>query len=563
MPEFIPLHSHIHHKSAFDVMSATVPKLMTHVRHTVRTWCINKLGSNDPILLRPWFFRGNNPSFDPAQYVIGESQLRTITAPGVEPDEPSCWGLEMIHYDLEERARHWSVEITLRRMEDGVVRFTTLTKHWMRHNYIGAYPPPPAVSAPAYVRQLIGDRHLTCSKGNAVLKSYPIDVSPENCRAVYDELMSNDRQSPVVFIACEEQGQGLLVNPVRVAASLVGNANVYVLLNKDVVHEMNYYLGDLQRCEFGFVRVYQPHVNRLDPVNARQNRYFSASTILRQGEDDILEYLANGISRNGATFRPSDFRSFSDIVSERRKHAIKRLAAEGQGRTDEVLMLLEENEKLASDAALWEAAATQYESENASLGSENASLRSRVDGVDRAWHRVKDLETQTGGLKQMTTLPTSLSDILITVAEQIPDRIEISDNAIATAEQYAKKCGGFWGRPEQLSIAWAMVHGVAVPLYDLVFVDKSKNLEVDFGLRFSLFALALTEGKQTNKSARLTKLRRIIHGGRELDITKHVKYGILNPKVLRLHFAIDHEAERLIVGHFGGHLENYTTRKIS
>lgn len=561
MPEFIPLHSAIHFKCAFDISAPDVPNIMTHLRRTFRRWCNEKVNSNDPVLLRTWFFKGNSPDYDPAQYVIGDFQLRTISAPGVEPDEPSCWALEMIHYDLEERARRWSVEITLRRMDDGFVRFTTLTKHWMMHNYIGAYPPPPAVSAPAYVRQLIGDRNLTCRKGSEVLKGHPIIVSQENCRSAYNDLISNERQAPVVVMACDEQSQRVLVSPVRVVASVIGNANVYVLPNLDVVDEMNYYLGDLHRCEQGAVRVYQPKVSRLDPVNARQHRYLAANTIVQQGEDNTLQYLANGIARNGSTFRRSDYTSFNDIVSERRKHAIKRLAAESQGRTDEVAMLLEANEKLASDAALWEAAATQYESENASLGSENASLRSRVEEANRVRHRIKDLESQAGGVRQMTTLPTTLSEILTTVARQFPDRIEIAENAIATANQYAKECAGYWGRPEQLSIAWELVHGVAVTLHDLVFLDKSKKLEVDFGLRFSSFELALTEGKKTNESPRFRKLRRVFHGGREIDITKHIKYGNIEPRVLRLYFAISHESKRLIVGHFGGHLENYSARK--
>ena len=494
--------------------------------------------------------------------MIDNFHVRTIAAPGAEPDEPSCWALEMIHHDLEERARRWSVEITLRQMDDGAVRFTTLVQHWMMHNYIGAYPPPPAVSAPAYVRQLIGDPHLTCRKGSVVFKSHPIIVSQEDCRSAYDELISIERQAPVVLMAFDEQSQRVLVSPVRVVESVIGNANVYVLLNVDVVGEMNYYLGDLHRCEQGAVRVFQPQVSRLDPVNARQHRYLSANTIVQQGEDNILQYLANGIARNGSTFRRSDLTSYNDIVSERRKYAIKRLAIESQGKTDEVSMLLEENGKLASDAALWEAAATQYESENAALKTDNATLRHRVDDTDRVRHRIKDLEGQAEGVKEMTTLPTSLSEVLTTVAKHFPERIEISDNAIVTARRYAKECGGFWVRPEHLSIAWELVHGVAMTLYDLIFVDKSKNLEVDFGMRFSSFELALTEGKKTNENPKLMKLRRIFHGGHEFDITKHVKYGNIEPRVLRLYFAISHETERLIVGHFGGHLENYSARQV-
>ncbi len=149
MPEFIPLHANVHFKCAFDVKTSKVKKIMTHLRQTFRTWCINKVGTNDQTLHRSWFYIGNNPKVEPAQYVIDEFQLRTISAPGDDPDEPACWAFEMIHPDFDERARRWSVEITLRQNEDGTIRFTTVVQNWMIQNYIGEYPTPPSASAPS------------------------------------------------------------------------------------------------------------------------------------------------------------------------------------------------------------------------------------------------------------------------------------------------------------------------------------------------------------------------------------------------------------------------------
>ena len=164
-------------------------------------------------------------------------------------------------------------------------------------------------------------------------------------------------------------------------------------------------------------------------------------------------------------------------------------------------------------------------------------------------------------MKHLTTLPSSLPEILTTVAKLFPNRIEIADNAIATATDYADEHDGFWGRPEQLAIAWEMAFGVATKLHDLIFVDESNNLEDDFGQSFSTFELALSEGKQTKKDARLMALRKIPYAGEEIDITMHIKYGNKKPKMLRLHFAIKRETRKLIVGHFGDHMENYSTRK--
>lgn len=561
MPEFIPLHANIHFKCAFDLSASKMPKIMTHLRQKIRSWCINKVGSNDQILHRSWFYVGNNPKVEPAQYILDDFQLRTISVPSEDPDEPTCWAFEMVHPDFDERSRRWSVEITLRQGEDKTVRFTTVVQNWMMQNYIGEYPTPPSSSAPAYVRHLLDDPALTCSKGDVILKAQPISVTNKTCRTVYDQLLSTDRRCPFVLISHSPQTNGLLVNPARIAASLIGNANVYVLGTPGIVDEMNYYLGDVLRCEYGSVRVYQPQIDKSDPANARLHRYLSASFIAQHGEDGILRFLTNGIARNGSTFRLSDLTSFTDIFAERRRYTIRKLAIESKGKAAEASLAWEDNEKLTSQLATWESMATQYESENATLKHENALLKYRAEEADRVRQRIKDLESQVEGLTQFSTLPTSLHEIITTIERLFPDRIEIADNALATAKDYAEEHDGYWGRPEQLAIAWEMAFGVATRLHDLIFLENSRNLEEDFGHSFSTFELAMSEGKQTKKDARLMALRRIDHNGGEIDITMHVKFGNKKPKMLRLHFAIKREEKKIVVGHFGDHMENYSTRK--
>jgi hypothetical protein len=561
MPDFIPLHANVHFKCAFDISAPKVPKIMTHLRQKFRSWCINKVGSNDQTLHRSWFYIGNNPKVEPAQYIIDDYQLRTIAAPGDDPDEPSCWAFEMIHPDSNERSRRWSVEITLRQNEDKTVRFTTVVQNWMMQNYIGEYPTPPSASAPSYVRSLLDDPALTCRKGDVVLKAQPINVTNKSCQAVYDQLLSANRQAPLIFIAHSPETKSVLVTPARFAAALIGNANVFVFSTMSVVDEMNYYLGNVLRCEYGSVRIYQPYIEKLDPANARLHRYLSASYIAQHGEDAILRFVTNGIARNGASFRLTDFTSFTDIFTERRRHVIKKLANESQGKSEEAALVWEENEKLITEVSNWQSMAIQYESENTTLNSQNAGLRYRIEEADRVRHRIKDLESQVEGMKQLTTLPSSLLDVLGTVAKLFPERIEIAENALKTAKEYADEQSGFWSRPEQLAIAWEMVFGMATRLHDLIFVDESTSLEDDFGQSFSTFELAMSEGKQTKKDARLMGLRKIAHDGQEIDITMHIKYGNKKPKMLRLHFAIKREGKKLIVGHFGDHMENYSTRK--
>ena len=170
------------------------------------------------------------------------------------------------------------------------------------------------------------------------------------------------------------------------------------------------------------------------------------------------------------------------------------------------------------------------------------------------------MESQLKGIEALATIPQSLPDVLRTVATLFPNRIEISDNAYATAESYAEEEPRFWSRAEGLAIAWEMVFGLATRLYELIFELESNRLEEEFGLSFSTFELALSEGKQTQKDAKLMALRKLQHDGQEFDMTPHVKYGNRSPKMLRLYYAVNREGKKLIVGHFGDHLDNFTTK---
>src|SRR5262249_4597181 len=132
---------------------------------------------------------------------------------------------------------------------------------------------------------------------------------------------------------------------------------------------------------------------------------------------------------------------------------------------------------------------------------------------------------------------------------------------IASADEYCDEHDRHWCKPDQLAIAWKMVFGLATRLHELVFVQNSNRLEDAFGESFSTFELAMSEGKQTKKDAKLMALRKRVHDGQEFDISPHIKYGNRKPKLLRLYFAICRSSERLIIGHFGDHLENYSTQK--
>lgn len=558
MTDIIPVNASVHYKCAFDVSSQSIEQIMTHLRQTFRSWCIERIGGNDQTLHRSWFYIGNHRT-EP-QYVLKGFQIRTVMAPSDDPVEPSSWAMEMIHPDDEERSRRWSVEITLRKNVDGTVRFATINKHWMIPYFIGEYPDPPFPSAPRYVRRLLSDDALVCKRGDAAMKGNWHTVSNDDARTVFDSLVSPDRLAPAIFLAADSETNRALIAPARIMSAVVGNANVYYLPSDSVIDEMNYYLGDDLRCESGMIRVFVPGVQHGDSYNARLHRFLTKHIIAQRGEDEIMRFLTNGLSRNGMTFRLNELTSFRHIFTERRKHAIKTLADQKESAKEENQFVWEDNQQLTEQASEWESLAIQFEAENKRLKEQNSSLRCRVDETDRVRGRIADLESQVSGISALTDLPTTLSTVLSTVQTLFPKRIEVLTSAVASAEEYSKEHGGHWGKKEQVRTAWAMVFDIATSLYELLFVDRTSDFEDRFN-SISSFELAMSEGKQTNKDSRLMGLRKVMHKGKEYDITPHLKYGNRPPKLLRLYFAINNDDKTFLIGHFGDHLENYSTRK--
>lgn len=112
-----------------------------------------------------------------------------------------------------------------------------------------------------------------------------------------------------------------------------------------------------------------------------------------------------------------------------------------------------------------------------------------------------------------------------------------------------------------MDIAWKLLHSLATVLPDLMFSDNQAG---DISAQFKTatgFEMSMSEGKLTKANARLVSSRVVSFDGKQWDITPHAKSD--KSKHLRVHFALDHDKKRVIVGHCGDHLETAGTRRNS
>ncbi len=142
------------------------------------------------------------------------------------------------------------------------------------------------------------------------------------------------------------------------------------------------------------------------------------------------------------------------------------------------------------------------------------------------------------------------------VLAQDGDRLVFGSDAVRSLEKSA-----FVKTNEARAVVWECLRAVATELYELVMQDLSAQQIADEFRSRTPFDLTWTESKETKRDTRLVGLRKIIYEGQELDITPHVKWGNKAPRLLRVHFHVDRDRRRIIIGHCGDHLDTYGTRR--
>ncbi len=161
-----------------------------------------------------------------------------------------------------------------------------------------------------------------------------------------------------------------------------------------------------------------------------------------------------------------------------------------------------------------------------------------------------DAQAVRGELFDALDLPQTVAASLDLTARVWPDRLVVALEARKSAQTFSDG---------DAAEAWAALRDAATILYGLIFSDESTDDKNRFKER-SRFEVALGESPQTDANAQLMRLRQLSFEGKMLDMQAHVKGKTRNGRALRIHFAIDHERERLIIGHCGNHLPTASDR---
>ena len=179
-------------------------------------------------------------------------------------------------------------------------------------------------------------------------------------------------------------------------------------------------------------------------------------------------------------------------------------------------------------------------------------LRSESGQVERKLEMTELEQLNANALngirKALTVVPENLTQLLDLAKALYPDRIVILPDAYRSA----KKFDGI------LTEEWEILVATATTLWDLCFKETvNDRLGSEFKKRTG-YELARGESGTTCAMPNLMKLRKRMYKGKEVDISPHIK-GRNVKTAFRLHFYIDRDEEKIVIGHAGEHMNTAGT----
>ena len=552
----------IHYRTAFDAtcVNPAWKDAYPDLSKRVRTWAEDTLGvPRDTLKTREFLLGGNFREQCPPRTTF-ETISRKYDPEGYAPTH---WGCRITHPCSDFPHRRWVHDLTLNCRTCDNYRVVVTSSHSIK-GYLGEEPPTPEPFVPGIVQSLVTSRHWKCAIGSEMLSNDPVELAPGFRGLLKDAVVNPDRKCPLVYVSISRDSGGPLVNVDDLAHLLCGAAKLYMADSADADPEIEQLLGDYSTWNGG-VRVYQPGVNLSSTSDTTRHRFFTPGDIRRYGSREVSMQIVRACCRRSVVFTPTELISIESIVSEGRRRRLHELM-QGQARDSgrEVMALAVEMEQLLVQAQqdseqLRREAETAYieaeiqsEQQEKELSRLQFELKSSQNTVQELYQRVREMESALSVVESLDMLPATLPEVLRQVCALHSTKLVCLPEAMEAAEK---------ARYGDVFKAWELLWSLASVLHPLLFdEDQTAFQEKDYEDQTG-FDLSLSEGKMTKKDSKLMRLRQRVYEGKIYDISAHVGLD-RGSNCLRVHFAVDAERKRILIGHCGDHLENYSTRKV-
>lgn len=495
-----------------------------------------------------------------------------------------AWALELDEPDSCHAFRRWHSRIGLAQARDGSCVVNVRISHYIVPGYFGEFPVAPAPAVPRFVRTMFELDGYRCLVGSTAIEPGAVRLTALNFEDAFEKNLTDPaRDLPLVLITSRRDGRWPLANPLKAAKSLTGMANVY-LLDWNVIPSreclMRLFPKDgaawAFRCQDGTVRIYPPEIDLADASTAVSSRYFLGTRIgERYGDDEaFVEMLARSFTR-GYVKGDGDVLDISDIDIRRSRMAMSasrekiaelkgRVHLEAAGvddtgqaeRIDELQQLLdlyeEDNESQANQISMLEEKLATAQATADLAESMRYRLGEAYRRAEEEEERVEALTAELSYFHGLDHFPRTLTEELRLAAGLWADRIAVLDEAFASADEF---------QYTDLDEEWAILKSVALALWPLYFESEGVDVAREYREKTG-FEMSCRDCKTTRRHPESISERRRAYNGREIDITPHIKgNGKVPAHPFRLHFYVDRDGSKIVIGHCGGHLTTSGTRR--
>ncbi len=464
------------------------------------------------------------------------------------------WACQIIE-NLQPKAgyanREWITEIGYEQEEKNLAILSCVVSYSDRAGFIGPYMDSPIPSIPNLIRNIIADKELHVFCGPDTLTDTAQELKAGDWPEFYTKITNPNRQLPYIFISPKTVSRTPektihLIQAAPLADKLFGNALVFYTFDSEFSQEMQY-MNDDYACYGGAIRVYQP--NTTTPY---KHRYLSAADIESYGEEQISSFLVRAFAQN-VHFYDSFFCMEECQKKKAEYYRAKRLAdlhANHQKQLEQA-----EDEKAATfDLATQEEERLKAESIAEQLRQDlkierdtNFNLRAQLEQLQAAAEENSNLRLAVDARFEVTTLPETIDDVILYFSQMFADKLAFSEDA-------QKSIKGCTLPPAEL---WKIFFALSNTMRDL-YRSGSGDIFSTFKQKTGIDAKR-GEGAATRNDKKLMKQFKTQINGETIDIEAHITY----PKQKQsIHFGYSEKMDKIIVGHCGEHLDNYSTRKV-
>jgi len=165
--------------------------------------------------------------------------------------------------------------------------------------------------------------------------------------------------------------------------------------------------------------------------------------------------------------------------------------------------------------------------------------------------RGRDLQAIVDAVQsKVPKMPETAEDVALFFREVFKDRIGFTERGLRSLSSCEM-------RP---ALFWECLYAMATVLVDL-YRDGTSDIDSVFRDRTG-FEMASTEGSQTRKDPKMMALRTDEWNGQEINIEAHVKIRDTRASIQnqRIHFQFVRDANKLVIGYVGDHLESASSQ---